>query len=168
MANGLSATGVADGDTLSALMSDAARPIADPAAQESFANLMNQRGADVQARIARAAQDLVGRDFQIDDDPLYPGFALVQYVCVAAGLPVTAPEALIRLADDPVEASEEIQPGNVVAFQTSASDSVTMLMTVGLGDGRVIYATPEIGWVVMSYIDQIDSDSVYRWAEAES
>ena len=56
----------------------------------------------------------------------------------------------------------------MVAFQTSASDSVTMLMTVGLGDGRVIYATPEIGWVVMSYIDQIDSDSVYRWAEAES
>ena len=136
--------------------------------QESFAALMNLRGADVQARIARAAQDLVGREFQIEDDPLYPGFALVQYVCVAAGLPVTAPETLIRRADDPVESADEIRPGNVVAFQTSASDSVTMLMTVGLGDGRVIYATPEIGWVVMSYIDQIDSDSVYRWAEAES
>ena len=168
MASGLSATGVADGDTLAALMSDAARPIADPAAQESFAALLNQRGAEVQARIARAAQDMVGREFQIEDDPLYPGFALVQYVCVAAGLPVTAPETLIRLADDPVESADEIRPGNVVAFQTSASDSVTMLMTVGLGDGRVIYATPEIGWVVMSYIDQIDSESVFRWAEAES
>ena len=67
-----------------------------------------------------------------------------------------------------MESADEIQPGNVVAFQTSASDSVTMLMTVGVGDGRIIYATPEIGWVVMSYIDQIDSDSVYRWAEAES
>lgn len=165
MASGISATGVADGETIAALMSDAARPIADPAAQENFANLLELRAADAQARIAEIARNLVGCDFQVPDDALYPGFALAQYVCVAAGLPITAPETLIRLASDPVDGSEEVQPGNIVAFQTSDGDSVTMLMTIGAGDGQIIYARPGIGWVVMSYIDQIDSDSVYRWAE---
>ena len=165
MANGLNATGVADADTLSALLSDAARPIADAAAQERFAALLSQRDANVQARIAEIARGLVGSEFQFGDDPLYPGFALAQYVCVAAGLPVTAPETLIRLADDPVDTSDEIQAGNIVAFQTTAGDSVTMLLTIGTGDGRIIYARSEVGWVVMSYIDQIDSESVYRWAD---
>jgi len=52
-----------------------------------------------------------------------------------------------------------------VALQSVGSDSVNMLLTIGAGDGRVIYATPAIGWVVMSYIDQLNSASIYRWAE---
>lgn len=168
MANGLSATGVADGDTLGALTGETARPLSDAAAQESLMALLDGRDDDIQARIAAIAQGLVGREFQLEDDPLYPGFALAQYVCVAAGLPVVAPETLIRLADDPVETSDEIQPGNIVAIQTSSGDSVTMLLTIGAGDGRIIYATPDIGWVVVSYIDQMDSESVYRWAQAAS
>lgn len=168
MASGMPATGTADGDTIAALMSDAARPLSDPAAQEALNALMSQRDAGLQERIAAIARDMVGRDFSIQDDPLYPGFALVQYVCVAAGLPVTDPEALIRLASDPVLSADEVQPGNIVALQTSFNDNVTMRLTVGAGDGRVIYATSDIGWVVVSYIDQMDSDSVYRWAEAES
>ena len=55
--------------------------------------------------------------------------------------------------------------GNIVAFQTSDSDSVSMLLTIGAGEGRVIYATDDVGWVVMGYVSQIDSVSVYRWAE---
>lgn len=168
MASGMSATGVADGDTLAALMSDAARPLSDAAAQEALSALTAQRDGELQTRIARIAQDMVGKAFQGDDDPLYPGFALVQYVCVAAGLPVTDPEALIRLAGEAVLSSDEVQPGNIVALQTSGTDTVTMLMTVGAGDGRIIYATPETGWVVVSYIDQMDSESAYRWAEAAS
>ena len=165
MASGLSATGVADAETLAALMSDAARPLSDPAAQENLASLMNNRDANLMNRIAELAKNLVGSAFSYEDDPLYPGFAFAQYVCVAAGLPVTAPETLMRLADDPVESSDEVQPGNIVAFQTSAGENVSMRLTVGAGEGRVIYATPDIGWVVVSYIDQIDSENVYRWAE---
>ena len=166
MASGLSATGVADADTMAALMSDNARPMSDAAAQENFVNLLNTRDAGVQARMAELAKNLVGSAFACADDPLYPGFAFVQYVCVAAGLPVTAPETLMRLADDPVESSEEPQAGNVVAFQVSGGDNVTMRLTVSAGEGRVIYATPDVGWVVMSYIDQIDSEGVYRWTES--
>ncbi|MBR1558906.1 MAG: peptidoglycan-binding protein, partial [Clostridia bacterium] len=168
MGNELSATGRVGGDTLSALLSDTARAMGDPAAQERFAALLSRRDADVQARIAEIAGGLVGKEFSVRDDALYPGFALVQYVCVAAGLPITAPETVIRLADDPVEDPDEVQVGNILAFQTAGSDNVTMLLTVGAGEGRIIYATPEVGWVVMSYLSQIDSESVYRWAEPEA
>ena len=166
MGNGLSATGRVGGDTLSALLSDTALPANSADVQATFTALIAGRSADIQTRIADIAMALVGTEFPAPDDALYPGFALVQYVCVAAGLPITAPEALIRLADDPVEDPEEVAMGNILAFQTAGSDSVSMLLTVGAGEGRIIYTTPEIGWVVMSYIDQIDSASVYRWAEA--
>ena len=166
MANELTATGRVGSDTLGLLQSEQARAMGDAAAQERFTALLAGRDAGVQGRMADIALELVGTEFNVPDDPLYPGFALVQYVCVAAGLPITAPEALIRLADDPVEDPEEVAMGNILAFQTAGSDSVSMLLTVGAGEGRIIYTTPEIGWVVMSYIDQIDSASVYRWAEA--
>ena len=168
MANELTSTGRVGSDTLSALLSDTARPLGDPAAQERFATLLTRRDASLQSRIGEIAVQLVGTEFNRPDDPLYPGFALVQYACVAAGLPVTAPEALIRLADDPVESADEVGLGNVLAFQTAGSDSVTMLLTIGAGEGRIVYATPEIGWVVMSYVNQIDSESVYCWAEGDA
>lgn len=165
MGNDISATGRVGGDTLSALFSDTARPLGDATVQQRYAALLSNRDSGVQARIYEIASHLVGVEFKVRDDALYPGFGLVQYACVAAGLPITTPETVIRLADDAVEDPEETGPGNIIAFQTAGTDSVTMLMTIGAGDGRIIYATPEIGWVVMSYMNQIDSENVYRWAE---
>lgn len=165
MANELTVTGRVGGDTLGTLLGNTAKPLGDATVKERFAALMGRRDAELQARIAETAASLVGAEFAEADDPLYPGFAFVQYVCVAAGLPVTTPEALIRLADDPVENLSEAEAGNVVVFQMADSDSVNMLMTISAGEGRVIHASPEIGWVVMTYADQIDSESVYRWTE---
>ena len=165
MANELPSTGEADADTLDLMMGGAARPMTDEGVQEIFNTLLVGRSDAVQAVISEIAGRLVGEAFPASDDGLYPGFALVQYVCVAAGLPVTQPETLIRLASVPVAAASEVEAGNVVALQTEDGDSVAMLMTIGTGDGRVIYATAATGWVVMSYIDQMDSASVYRWAE---
>ena len=165
LANALPFTGEVDGATLDAIMGGSARPIGDPAVQESFNAMLAGRGETVQAMISGVAGQLLGEAFDAQDDGLYPGFALVQYVCVAAGLPVVQPETLIRLATVPVTSSAEVEAGNVVALQSADSDSLTMLLTIGAGDGRVIYATEETGWVVMSYIDQLDSASTYRWAE---
>ena len=64
-----------------------------------------------------------------------------------------------------VPSDAEIAAGNVVVFQTSGSDSVSMRFTIGAGDGRVLYATQDVGWVVASYLSQIDSANIYRWAE---
>ena len=165
MANELPASGDADADTLARLMSVEARTINDIAVQDTFTALMEGRSAAVQTVIADIASQMVGTRFETADSELYPGFAFVQYVCVAAGLPVTQPEAIIRLADDPVEAPAEVGAGNLVAFQSAGSDAVTMQLTIGAADGRVIYVKPEIGYVVMSYIEQMGSENIYRWAE---
>ena len=147
------------------LQSDAAQPVSAPAVLERFAQLLSARSGEVQASIAEIAGRMVGSAFKVPGDALYPGFALAQYVCVAAGLPIIQPETLIRLADEPVDSADQVAAGNIVAFQTSDSDSVSMLLTIGSGEGRVIYATDDVGWVVMGYVSQIDSVSVYRWAE---
>ena len=165
MAHELSATGRAGSETMNVLLSDAAQPISTPAVLERFAALLSARSGSVQASIAEIAARMVGSAFDAPGDSLYPGFALAQYVCVAAGLPITQPETLIRLADVPVESADEVAAGNIVAFQTSDSDSVSMLLTIGAGEGRVIYAVADVGWVVTGYVNQIDSISVYRWAE---
>ena len=165
MAHELSATGRAGAETLAALTSESAQPISAPAVLERFAALLSARSPGVQTAIAEIAGRMVGSAFKAPDDALYPGFALAQYVCVAAGLPITQPETLIRLADEPVESPEQVAAGNIVAFQTSDSDSVSMLLTIGTGEGRVIYTTAALGWVVMGYVNQIDSVSAYCWAE---
>ena len=166
MAHALSNSGRVGQESLGLLLSDAAQPMSAPAVLERFAALLSERGPEVQANIAAIAERMVGSAFALPDDALYPGFPLAQYVCVAAGLPITQPETLIRLAETPVESPSEVQAGNIVAFQTSDSDSVAMLLTIGAGEGRVIYATANVGWVVESYVSQIDSVSVYRWAGA--
>ena len=165
MAHELSATGRAGSETMGLLQSDAAQPVSAPAVLERFAALLSGRSGKVQDDIAEIAGRMVGSAFEAPGDALYPGFALAQYVCVAAGLPIIQPETLIRLADEPVESADQVAAGNIVAFQTSDSDSVSMLLTIGAGEGRVIYATDDVGWVVMGYVSQIDSVSVYRWAE---
>ena len=45
---------------------------------------------------------------------------------------------------------------------TGIADPYTQEM---LYSGNVIYATQDVGWVVASYLSQIDSANIYRWAE---
>ena len=165
LAHELSPTGRAGTETTNVLLSDSARAMTDAAVQQRFAALFSVRSADTQTAMAGIAESMVGSEFIVPDDDLYPGFAFVQYVCVAAGLPVLQPEELIRLATVEVTSDAEIAAGNIVVFQTSGSDSVSMRFTIGAGDGRVLYATQDVGWVVASYLSQIDSANIYRWAE---
>lgn len=165
MSCGQPSTGEVDTDTLNRMMEDDARPVSDESVQETFNALLTGSDDSVRAAIAESAMRMLGAAFAAPDDGLYPGFALVQYVCASAGLPITQPELLIRMADVPVSAADEAEAGNVVALQAEEGDSVTMLLTIAAGDGRVIYATDQTGWVVMSYIEQLDSANVYRWAE---
>lgn len=168
MAHELSVTGWAGQETLTALYADTALPVNTPAVLERYAALLSARSGQAMGDIAGVASRMVGSAFSAPDDALYPGFALAQYVCVAAGLPITQPETLIRMADTPVTSGDEVAAGNIVAFQTSDSDSVAMLLTIGAGEGRVIYATADVGYVVMGYISQIDSVSAYRWTGSAS
>ena len=57
----------------------------------------------------------------------------------------------------------EVEAGDVVAFQIASGDRVNMLLAVGAGDGKAIYVTQEGGWVVLSYMDQMENAGMFRW-----
>jgi hypothetical protein len=115
--------------------------------------------------MAEHAHRLLGAEFTTTEDPLYPGFAFVQYICVSAGLPIVSPEDIISMTDYRVNPGDAIPEGNIVAFQTVSGDNVSILLTVSIDENRLIYATADSGWVVLSYLDQMDTLNVYRWGE---
>ena len=163
MAANLPATGEMDAETLNHLNGDTAVSTLDGIVQQRFQLMLDAANADTQARIARVAEGLVGASFGGGDDELYPGFAFVQYVCVAAGLPVTFPEDLIRMADRQVETVEAVDAGDILAFQSASADAVTIQLAIGAGNGRVYCATEAGGWVVLSYMDEMEGATIYCW-----
>ena len=163
MANGLAGTGEMDTDTLNRLMGASASSTLDIAVQQRFEQVLDSADAEAQARIAEIANGLLGTAFGTDDDELYPGFSFVQYVCVAAGLPVTFPEALIRMVDRQVDAIAWVRAGDIVSFQSTSADAVTIQLTIGAGNGKIICVTDSGGWVVLSYMDQMEGATIYCW-----
>ena len=168
MASGLPATGVIDGDTMERLTGDGAASMLDGIVQARFQLILDTANANAQTSIYRTAQDMLGARFGEADDELYPGFAFVQYVCVAAGLPVTFPEDLIRMASRQIETLEAAEPGDIIAFQTASVDAVTMHLAIGAGDGKVICATEDGGWIALSYMDQLAGATLYCWDPEEA
>ena len=168
MASGVTATGLIDADTRALLTGESAASMLDGIVQARFHLALDSAGADAQTAIYQIASGLLGARFGFEDDELYPGFAFVQYVCVAAGLPVTFPEDLIRMADRQVETMEAIESGDIVAFQSASADAVTILLSIGAGDSRVFCTLENGGWVVMSYMDQMKDATVYCWDAEEA
>ena len=164
MANDLDATGEVDADTLTRINGDGARKLMETDIQQKFREILSNQDGSAMSKVVEIANGMLGTAFEAEDDALYPGFAFVQYVCVAAGLPITHPEVLIPLADQPVTSIDEVEAGNIVAFQNASGDTVTILLTICGGDGQVIYAASAGGWVVLSYMDQMNNANVYRWS----
>ena len=164
MAGGTPVTGEIDGDTYTRLMSDSAPSMQDRGVQQAFQLTLDLADEDAREAVAAAARRMLNQRFPDDDDDLYPGFAFVQYVCVDAGLPVTFPEDLIRLADQPVDAVDEVEAGDIVAFQNASGDNVTIRLAIGAGDGQIVNTTESGGWVILSFMDQMGSANIYRWS----
>ena len=163
MATGLEVTGELDAQTRERLMDDSAASMMDVIVQRRFTMMIDYADDATQSRIAETARELLGASFGPTDDELYPGFPFVQYVCVAAGLPVTFPEDLIRLANRQVETLSAVDPGDIVAFESSSTDAVSMLLAIGAGDGQVIGTTESGGWVEPSYMDRMEGTTIYCW-----
>ena len=163
LATGLEATGELDSQTRARLMDSAAASMLDDIVQRRFTMMLDGANETTQERIADIARELLGASFGPADDELYPGFPFVQYVCVAAGLPVTFPEDLIRLASRQVETISAVEPGDIVAFESSSADTVSMLLAIGAGDGQVICTTESSGWAELSYMDRMEGTTIYCW-----
>ena len=167
MAANLPATGEADEAMFERLMAEDAPALGDEAVQAEFQNLIGRADGDVQRTLAEIASHMLGTAFGEAEDDLYPGYSFVQYVCVVAGLPISAPEDIIGMAEATLEDSTEAEAGSIVALQSAEGDRVTLLMTIAAGDGKVIHTAGEGGWVVLSFMDQMESSHVYCWdAEA--
>lgn len=163
-AAGLEATGVLDGDTSSRLMADNAPSMMDGSVQQRFAAMLSEADASAQATILDIARARIGASFNGEEDDLYPGFSFVQYVCVAAGLPVTIPEDLIGMASQQVQSIGDVGAGDIVAFQSNGDNVVNMVMAIGDGDGRVIGTSESGGWAEPSYMEQMDGATIYCWS----
>ena len=163
MASGMDPTGALSDEAQSRLMADSAPSMLDSDVQQRFQRLLDDADEQTQAEIARIALQLVGASFGETEDELYPGFDFVQFVCVSAGLPVTFPEDLIRMADRQVETMSAVEPGDIVAFQSASADAVSMLLAIGAGDGMVVSTTESGGWAELAYMDRMEGATIYCW-----
>ena len=163
MASGMDPTGALSDEAQSRLMADSAPSMLDSDVQQRFQRLLDDADEQTQAEIARIALQLVGASFGETEDELYPGFDFVQFVCVSAGLPVTFPEDLIRMADRQVETMSAVEPGDIVAFQSASADAVSMLLAIGASDGMVVSTTESGGWAELAYMDRMEGATIYCW-----
>ena len=157
-------TGLLDANGEQALLADTAVPAADESVQQTYQTLLSVADASTRDAIAQAAERLLGTSFGATADELYPGFAFVQYVCASANLPVLQPETLAAMAVSPVTDASSVLAGDIVALQGASGDSVSIRLAVGAGDGKLYYTTEEGGWVVLGFLDKLNSTNVYRWS----
>jgi peptidoglycan hydrolase-like protein with peptidoglycan-binding domain len=162
-AAGLEATGILDADSSSRLMADDAPSMLDGGVQQRFAAMLSEADTTVQTRLFDIARAHIGAFFEGEEDDLYPGFSFVQYVCVAAGLPVTIPEDLIGMASQQVQSMDSVGAGSIVVFQSNGENVVNMVMAIGIGDSMVIGTNESSGWAEPSYMEQMDGATIYCW-----
>lgn len=166
LGNGLDPSGTLDGDVEDELLSENALAVDSETVQQAWQTLLDGVEGDTHGYMADAAQALLGTAFYTDDD-LYPGFAFVQCVAASAGVPVLHPETLTALAASRVTDPSQVARGDIVAFQSASRDSVSIQLAVGAGDGKIYYTTADGGWVVLGFINQMDSTNIYRWGAAD-
>ena len=164
LGHGMEPNGVLGAEDEQTLLSDDAMAADSAAVRDAYDILWSGVDADMPGEMVAAADAALGASFAAGEDSLYPGFRFVQYVCAAAGLPVLQPETLTALADTPVTGVDEVQAGDIVAFQWASQDSVSIQLAVGAGEGRVYRTVGNDSWVVFGFMDQMNSTNIYRWS----
>lgn len=159
MANGLSVTGELDSATRERMTGEcASMDDAREALREGMAE------AAVGTALGDIALRVRGCSFDVGDGEAQEGFAFVQYVCVAAGLPVVEPEELTARMTGPVEDWRQLSAGEVVRLRVERSDGAHDMLAIASGEGRVVYAVPDSPWVLESDIGTMNAAEVWHWA----
>lgn len=160
MANGLPTTGEADPETASRLKS--AQAIGMDRVRDSFSQQVRLQSDAALEGILGAAMALRGREFEPFGAELCDGFAFVEYVCVAAGVPVTDAEELGALVSEPVEDVNALQMGEIIAFYPDGDTEAPCKMGVYAGSRRMICATKDEPWVLECDITE-NGGTLCRW-----
>lgn len=158
MANGIAVTGEADKHVMGWLGSGEAARLEN--VREKFREQVQGQNDSARTVIGSIAQRLRGQPFEPDDEDLYSGFALVQYVCVTAGIPVVEPEDVIELAIDRVESYSEPEAGDILAIYDAEG---AVLLAISAGGGSAIYATQQSGYVLETDLRSMDDGEIFRW-----
>ena len=160
MANGLPTTGEADPETASRLKS--AQAIGMDRVRDSFSQQVRLQSDAALEGILGATMALRGREFEPFGAELCDGFAFVEYVCVAAGVPVTDAEELGALVSEPVEDVNALQMGEIIAFYPDGDTEAPRKMGVYAGSRRMICATKDEPWVLECDITE-NGGTLCRW-----
>lgn len=161
MANNLPSTGAADAATMACVYHDGA--VGMEQAREAFGQQLNMQDGVAKAVVGNVASRMRGQRFVSGEEDLFEGFAFVQYVCVAAGIPVVSPEDLVERIAAPVTDFAELSAGELIAFRMDDGDGVHMMLAVCMGEERIVYATQDSEWVLECRLDRMHQNEIYRW-----
>ena len=159
MANGMTANGEADSGLMALLSYGSA--VSMDLERENFNAQLLAQGDSARAIVGSAAARLRGQSFEPDDEDLYEGFAFVQYVCVAAGVPVVSPEVVLEMADDPVESFDEPEAGDILVIYR---EDGSVFMAISTGNGSAVYATQDEGYVLETDLRSLAAGGIDRWS----
>lgn len=160
MANGLPATGEADPETVSRMKSTQA--IGMDRVRDSFSQQVRLQNDSVLEGIAGIALKMRGQEFEPFGSEAFDGFAFVEYVCVAAGVPVTDAEELGALVAEPVEDVNTLRTGEIIAFYLGGDTDLPRKMGVYAGSRRMICATRDEPWALECDISE-NGGTLCRW-----
>lgn len=158
MANSIAVTGEADKNLFGWLNSGEAADL--DSVRDAFHEQVRSQNESARTVIGSVAQRLRGQSFESDDEDLYAGFAFVQYVCVAAGIPVVTPEDVMERVTEPVNSYSEPEAGDVLAIHNPDGST---LLAISAGNGSAIYATGQSDYVLESDLRTLAKGEIYRW-----
>lgn len=130
--------------------------------KESFSQQVRVQSDSALGMLASIAGKQRGKSFSAADPETCAGFAFVQYVCVAAGIPVTDMDELNLLISEPVEDVNALQPGEIIAFYPNGDASGARRMGVYSGAWHMICATADDPWVLECDIVE-NGGTLCRW-----
>lgn len=161
MGNSLPFSGEVDETTRDLLWSDSAVTLEQ--VRDDFRSKISIQNETARDAIGNFALRSRGTSFESDVEDLYEGFAFVQYVCVAAGIPVVSPEDLIEIVNIPVESVNDLKGGELLLFQLENYEGGRMRFAISTGGNSMVYATHNSGWVLESSLESLDLADVYCW-----
>jgi len=113
-------------------------------------------------QVRALTESMLGREFAAQNNSLFPGFSLIQYVYAGNALAFTDPGEIISRTSV-YQAGAEIEAGNIVVLEHASDESVQLRLTISLGGGRLAFLDNSGKWVVSGKMSQMRYQNAYVW-----
>ena len=155
IANDISTTGSVNAETLEKIRAE------DAISYEALQSTNDVISDEMRAGILQEAKKLLGQKFVVSEQGLFHGFAFVQYVCALRGVVILSPNDAIQNSVQYESASENIPTGAVMIMEQSSAEGVCVRMGICIGEGYMLYADAETGWVTVGRPADMDCEKLY-------